>query len=65
VRIIVEGPAGYPLEEAQRVARIIERALIGRDDTRYTAIVGVDNTEELVFAGPLWVITARVEGEAE
>jgi len=62
MRIIVEGPQGYPIDEANRIARLLEIILIKSEETHGVAIVGIDSHEDFAFAGPIWVIESRIEG---
>ena len=61
MKIIVEGPKGYPIDEANRVARLVKEALLNSEESTGTAIIGIDDDDDFVYAGPIWVIQSRIE----
>jgi hypothetical protein len=61
MKIIIECPKGYPIHVANRVARLVEGVLRASPETRGVAIVGIDNTEDFAYAGPIWIIESRIE----
>lgn len=60
MKIIVEGPAGYPIDEPRRIARIVVEALRQHPDL-HAAIVNADeDTEPFAYAGLVVEVESRV-----
>lgn len=60
MRIIVEGPRGYPRDESVKIAKKITEIL--RDNIPNTAIINIDEPQEpLAFSGPIWTVESRME----
>jgi len=63
MKIIVEGPAGYPIDEPRRLARLVVEALRQHPDM-HGAVVNVDEGREpFAYAGLVVEVESRVGGD--
>ena len=63
MRIIVEGPAGYPIDEARRIAKIVVEALRGHSGLHAAVVNDDEDTEPFAYAGLIVTVESRVESD--
>jgi hypothetical protein len=62
MKIIVEGPAGYPIDEPRRLARIVVEALRQHPDMHGAVVNADEDHETFAYAGLIVEVESRVEG---